>query len=374
MPEMRVKAHMLRDRRVSPEQRSLLLSTSFDFQQGSDFIPDLISFVCNETNPQDGLVYVGLTSYDNDILYTFDPRTSQFRSLGFQAVAERFDVKVHRSLAIDRDGAVYGATACLHWVDQCMESPGGKLFCYQPGGEIEILGIPVPHQYIQTISLDPQRKILYGFTYPYAYFFRFDIPTRQARILAPVSYAPHTGVVDDDGVMWGMYQQINLGEGVPSRPSMLSYDPRSDQLTWHKGTFLPSAYPGDPGNNDCSLNAGDGFLYFGTTAGALVRFDPHSLEFKYLGRPGRGTRLPGLCLGRDGLLYACNGFDYDSHLVAYDREQERFWDFGRIYDPEIDAACFMPHHICEGPDGVFYIGESDNLDRSGYFWECRPER
>ena len=40
-----------------------------------------------------------------------------------------------------------------------------------------------------------------------------------------------------------MYQQINLGEGAPARPDTLSYDPRPDQLTWHKGAFLPSAYP-----------------------------------------------------------------------------------------------------------------------------------
>ena len=125
MPAMTVKAHRLRYCCVSQEQRSLLLSTSFDFQQGSDFIPDLISFVCNEYNPHDGLVYVGLTAYDNDIFYTFDPRTSQFHTLGFKSLAERFDVKVHRSLAIDADGAVYGATACLHWVDQCMASPKG---------------------------------------------------------------------------------------------------------------------------------------------------------------------------------------------------------------------------------------------------------
>ena len=52
--------------------------------------------------------------------------------------------------------------------------------------------------------------------------------------------------------------------------------------------------------------------------------------------------MPGLCLGRDGLIYACTGFDYDAHLVAYNLcERDQFLDFGLIYDPDIDAACFL---------------------------------
>ena len=92
-----------------------------------------ISTVSLAHNPKDGLLYCGFTAYDNDIIATFDMETRTFRSLGFQKIGDRFDVKVHRSLEIGDDGTVYAASACLHDLEQRADAAGGKIFSYDPG-------------------------------------------------------------------------------------------------------------------------------------------------------------------------------------------------------------------------------------------------
>lgn len=378
MASMHVKAHILRDIHTTEEQRQQLFLMSFDEHQKSNhFAVDLISFCCLEYNSFDKLLYCGLTAMDNDIFYTFNPQSHTFRSLNFKAVSERFDVKVHRSLQFDDDGGVYGATACLHGHDQVMEGPGGKLFRYDPKTDrIEILCIPVPHQYIQTLSLDKKRRILYGFTYPYGYFFRFDIDTRQSRILG-LADGEHIPVIDDNGNVWGQWHWLQMhasGQGVLPSLSFFKYNPDEDWVTWYKNVDLPGIYPGDDRCIDGSVNGRDGHLYFGSTAGALVRFDPKNLGSKYLGHPCTSGRMPGLCLGMDGLIYACAGDGGDTHLIAYNRQEDRLIDFGLIYDAELNTSCRRTHHICEGEPGTFYVAETDNLYRSGYLWECVVKR
>jgi hypothetical protein len=44
-------------------------------------------------------------------------------------------------------------------------------------GKYELLSVPVPSNYIQSIRLDPVRRLIYGFTYPSEQMFRYDIET-----------------------------------------------------------------------------------------------------------------------------------------------------------------------------------------------------
>ena len=73
-----------------------------------------------------------MTAFNNDILHVFDPEARRFRSLDYSAIAEEFEIKVHRSLELAADGTIYGASACLHGVDRRREAPGGALFTYTP--------------------------------------------------------------------------------------------------------------------------------------------------------------------------------------------------------------------------------------------------
>lgn len=375
MDALTVRAYCVReDIHLDLETQARLGRWSFDEIQRQPAISrHWISIVCLAHNPHDDLLYCGLTAYDNDIVCTFDMDRKVFRSLGFQRVGERFDVKVHRSLEVDEAGNVYGATACLHDIDQLAESPGGKVFRYDPRQDrFDILAIPVPRQYIQTIALDRSRRIIYGFSYPVTHLFRLDLDTGQSRDLGYTGLDPHSPAFDDRGHLWGTWRQsYGLGHGTPPRASLLHYDPDADRLTWHRGLSLSALYPGDIGYPDSVVNGGDGFLYFGTNVGALVRFDPRTLEVRYLGRPLAAQRLPGLIVGHDGRLFGCGGEHGDTRLFAYDRESGRFSDCGRLADPARGEACRLTHWLSEPRPGLFYVGETDNLARTGYLWECQ---
>jgi len=382
MAAMTVTAHILRDIQLTASDRERLGRYTYDhYQNDPDISRHWISFVCLAYNPSDGLLYCGLTAYDSDVLCTFDPQSGQFRSLGFASVAERFDVKVHRSLEIDEDGVVYGATACLHGYDQRGEAQGGKIFRYDPRQrQIEMLGIPQPPEYIQTITMDRQRRLIYGYTYQVPHLFVFDLTTRQTKDLGVVGRDAHSLVIDDQGHLWGTWlQTYGLGAGQPPRTNLLEYDPERDELIWHSQASLPQLHAGDSGYVDSIVNGGDGWIYIGTTAGALLRFAPLSQGpasgkgpiLEYLGKPLQGERLPGLVVGQDGLIYGCGGCEGDCHLFSYDRHNGRCTDFGQIIDGRRQVACRLTHGLCEVGRGRFYVTETDNMDRSGYLWECR---
>ena len=378
MASMTVKGHMLYEYHVDANEQARFGNLTYDeIQADPDFSHKLISFVCNEYNPVDGRLYLGATAFDNDIFFWFDIDKKEYHSLNFKEVAERFDIKIHRSLCIDDDGVVYGATAGLHGYDQQLEGKGGKVFRYDPRkGKIEILGIPVPHQYIQTIALDKQRKILYGFTYPVQHGFRFDIATGKSKDFGCVANGPHTPVIDDQGNMWATWLQIygfgitTFGLNSPQRCCFMQYHPDTDKSTFHKKLHLPLMFPGDTGGWDSSVNGADGYIYLGSGAGGLFRFDPRILEIKYLGRPTASMRIAGLCVGKDGRIWGSAGSVGDTHLFAYDREPGHITDYGPIWDPELRTSCFYTHWICEPRKGEFYVAETDNMERAAYLWEC----
>ena len=89
-----------------------------------------------------------MTAFDCDLMYSFDPAAATFKNLGYQAVAEKFEIKIHRSLHLCKDGKIVGATACLHREDQREEGQGGRIFIYDPEkGTYDFLPIPVPQDY-----------------------------------------------------------------------------------------------------------------------------------------------------------------------------------------------------------------------------------
>ena len=328
-----------------------------------EFVHTFVAFTTVEYNPDDGLVYCGLTAADMDILWTFDPASKKFASLHYEKMGERFDVKIHRSLILD-DGIIYGATAGLIEPFEYSSAPGGKIFSLNPKTkEIKILSIPVPHDYIQTIALDRKQKILYGFTYPLDQFFRYDIKSNRTTNFGRTGGETHIPAVDDDGNLWG-----NWGCG----PScyILKYNPYENKIHFLRKR-LPKMHTADNGNMDSTLNGNDGYIYIGTCSGALMRLDPKNAEVEYLGKPYPGWRMAGLCLGKDGLIYGAGGESYDTFLFAYDREKKKFIDLGRVYDPEINDACIVVHHITITGDRTIYAAETDNYSRSGFLWECK---
>ena len=348
---LRVRAHVLRDF----AQADAVADPSLAYG---------ISFTSLLYNPNDGLIYCGLTSADGDIFYTFDHKTKAFASLGFQRVADRFDVKIHRSLELDDDGTIYGATAGLHPVPERLDAEGGKLFRYHPAeGKIEVLARPVPRDYIQCIALDRKRKIIYGFTYPVPKFFRYDILTGESHNFDYIGDFPHIPAVDDSGCVWGTYGERHL---------LFKYHPETG-FTWFKHG-LPAQHRWGEAEGfaavDGMMTAEDGFIYLGATDGSLYRLDPATAAVDYLGKPHTSSRLTYLAVGPDGMLYGAAGASYETTMVfRYDRERRTFDVLGRMLDPSINKSCFIVHHVCMTPDFTMYGAETDNPDRAGYLWE-----
>ncbi|MEA2064212.1 MAG: hypothetical protein U9P14_10975, partial [Gemmatimonadota bacterium] len=156
MPEkIEVKAHAITEFQYGDFTKAFDGWTFRNFKEDPRTLNEWIAFTTVLFCPADGLVHCGLTRFNNDILYTFDPESETFHSLDYNSVAEPYEVKIHRSLVLHEDGYIYGATALLHDIDDVSEAPGGKIFRYKPGGKgkIEVLGVPVPGAYIQSLAL-----------------------------------------------------------------------------------------------------------------------------------------------------------------------------------------------------------------------------
>ena len=145
-----------------------------------------ISFDCAVYYPENNHIYMGVTCFDeNRIFMAYDRNAGQFVDLGYHRVAERFDAKFHRSLVRGDNGCLYAAPALLHCPDKYFQAPGASIIQYDPiSGELQKLGIPLPHIYIQSLVIDNQRQKLYSMHLGPEYLTSFDLNTRQTQVLA----------------------------------------------------------------------------------------------------------------------------------------------------------------------------------------------
>lgn len=375
-----VKARVLREMDDNASCRLLHKFTTYEqFLKHDDIRRNGIGFTALLYNTNDGLVYCGLTSYETDILYTFNPKTKEFRSLGFPDTdgVELYDVKVHRSLCLDDDGMIYGATAGLHGVPQYHKAPGGKVFRYDPGKDkIEILAIPMPHEYIQTIVLDSKRKIIYGIgPEPAAHMFRYDIKKNKTKDLGLVFQGAHRPCVDRDGNFWASYQDKLPATNPGHR--LVKYDTDKDEL--HYGPWPDSCNMIAKEAIDDMVLGPDGMIYIGTELnGELLRLNPGTNEMEYLGKPFHNPRMD-VKFGTNGLVYLAVGqgdlyeggyTGRSAGLFTYDIGTGRFDFLGYIFDEQRKEGAVMVHDITVVDEKTVYVAESDNLVRTPYLWEC----
>jgi len=381
----RVRAHILRNRRFNNWKSEVEGRWKFeDLQADEGYRSDWISFDCLAWDKKTRKLYLGLAAVDTDIFYVFEPASAKFSSLGFQRISDPFDVKLHRSLEIDDDGTIYAATALLHDLDRQHEAMGGKLVSYVPAEDrYEILAIPIPPFFIQSILLDRERRIIYGFTYPGEYLFRYDLNTKLCRPLAFIGSGlmmsqPHCASLDQYGRLWSTWGASRAFEyelsSVPIR--ICCYNPDKDKFTWYQHGF-PKIDKADPACIDHMFLASDGFIYAGTVAGGLSRLDPETGNVEYLGKPFPNQRLAGLVEGPDGLIYGAGneGDDRDgegaARMFVFDPKTCQIEDLGRIYDENLKAGAVKVHMLVATEDGTLYAGENDNIYRSSYLWECK---
>ncbi len=314
-----------------------------------------------------GRLYCGTTNFADDLLHAYDPASGTFESMSYAAIGEPYEVKIHRGLCLGGDGCVYGATSCLHGIDQLAKGPGGKLFKFDPAKrKYEVLAVPIPQLYIQTISLDWPRGMIYGMAYPVFEFFAFSLKRRELVYRQYMGSISHIGVVDDEGGYWGTW----LGQG--HSHNLFRYDPAANQVRFFEHGFPTPCrnlmyYLAGP--IDSMLNAGGGWIYVGHESGELYRLDWRSGEVEYLCKPLPGQRLPGLSVGQDGLIFGVGGSDRHTAGFVYDPKSGRCESLGPIRD-EDGAECYRTHDCCLVGDSLF-VGETDNPKRSCYLWDCR---
>jgi len=337
-----------------------------DIRKDPDFRNKYFAFTCLCYHPQQKRLFCGTTNFGNHLLYAFDPQSGQFDDLGYADFGEMYEIKIHRALDLGDDGMLYGATSCLHGVDERLQAPGGKVFRFDPtAGKFECLCIPKPNDYIQTTTLDAKRGMIYGMTYPVFDFFAYSIAKNEVVYRQFMQSITHIGAVDDAGGYWGTW-----GHG----HNFFRYDPGSNAVEFFRHG-LPSGcdslmYAG-AGPIDSMINGGDGYLYIGSEKGELYRLDPKTAEVTYLGRPMVSNRLPGLIVGPDDLLLGVGGDDDNTTVFAYDRGSGAFTILGRVQD-EQGNGCFRPHDM-KMVGNTLYIGETDNPRRTCYLWECELE-
>lgn len=380
---MKVTAHVLANQRFDDWHQKVEGRWSIeDLRADERYRNGWVSFDCLAWDGV-GKMYLGLTAINTDVFWVFDVATGSFNSLHFDRVADKFDAKFHRSLERDTDGSYFVATALLHDNDQQFEAPGGKLMRYEPDADsFELLDIPVEGQYVQSILLDPKRRLIYGFTYPAEHMFVHDLTTQTTRKLAYLGNGrmicqPHNAVLDGGGRVWGTWGENRAFEyGIGQKPiRYFCFDPETSSFKWFD-YGPPKTWTDDTAAIDHMLLGDDGLIYVGTVAGGLSTLDPESGAVDLLGKPFGGSRLAGLVQGRDGYIYGAGNSGQDSdgrgtaRMFRYDTSEKTSQDLGPIFDDRENDGAVRVHMLVEGEDGVFYAGENDNLYRSSYLWRC----
>lgn len=399
-----LKAHVLRDARLEGWHEKIAGRWHYrDLAADPAWRNGWISFDAVTWRPEDGQVYCGLNSIDGDLLYRFDPITERFECLDTRRWTDAFDVKIHRTLLQNPlDGCLYFGTSLLHDVDQQQDAPGGKLVRYDPAtAQFEMLGIPVPKLYIQSIAADFGRGILYGFTYPAEALFAFDLKTRCAEILAYTGNSlffsqPHNPVVDAEGWVWGTYAETRAwDETLSAHPIRLfKYHPEGRRFVWfdrglpRKGDacqLLPdpekpagvasalaeTRHKEDYGFCDSMVFDGARYIYAGTVAGVLCRIDTHTDRVEKVANIMATGRFPALALAEDGTVYGAGGMKGHTQLMRWHPATDRIESFCDLCDPALQDGPARIHELAIDSRHTLYLAENDNHRRSSYLWTAR---
>jgi hypothetical protein len=398
-----VKAHVLRDYRLEGWKEKIEGRWSYqDLRADPAWFKGWISFDAVVWNPHDQQVYCGLNSMDSDLLYRFDPATERFEGMNTRQWADEFDVKIHRTLLLSpKDHSLYFATSLLHDLDQQHAAKGGKLVRFDPHAQsYNLIGVPLPHLYIQSIAADWERGIIYGFTYPAETLFRTDLATGASTLLAYLTNAtmfvqPHNGIVDKDGWLWGTCAETRAwDEAVGCNPVRLfKYHPEGNRFVWFnhglsrredkiqllndppKPRGVSSAmgetrHKEDFGFCDSMAYDGERYIYAGTTAGVLCRIDVQSGSVEKIATVTATGRFPALIL-KDHILYGAGGMKGSTQLIRWDTRSDHMDGYTDLRDPQTGECPARIHDIAVDDDHRIYLGENDNHERSSYLWTVR---
>lgn len=366
-------------------------------------IPENSSAVTSLVTAHNGKIYGGTTG-EESWLFVFDPEINKVRHLGKVPGQE----SIHHSLVEDKDGFIYlgtgrnmfeeiilskggmGADSAVDkslWEDiknHFISYPGGHVYRYNPGkndqkvklpdmqSELEDLGIPLAHNSIYALTINPKVDEIYGVTYPDGHFFVYFISSKKFTDLGPVDdkivfHGPErywrslcrSLVCDNSGRVY-----FSSTNGI-----LKFYDPgtRTIESTGLKipGDYYYLQFYEDYTVVDYFAKASSGLIYGGTSDGYLFIFDPIGMKLTNLGKMRASRRLRCMSVGLDGKVYImagersssrpCQFYSYnpsyggyeDLGLLIVDRSPYYYWR-GQQFDA-----------MTTGKDGTIFIGESE---------------
>lgn len=230
---------------------------------------------------------------------------------------------------------------------------GGHLFLFNTRtGELEDLGVVSRGQGIHSLTVDQQRRILYGVTYPAGHLFSYDLDSRNIRnygeIMTPwrvkdlgrVSWrgVPKVLMIDDAGTVYfsTYYREEATSSVIQEGPSAFStYSTKEggriyrlaygDEKPVYTGANIPvqtgmDSNPLYENGIGSAIRARDGGFWAGTiNDGFLFKFHPSTSTVINKGKPFQYWNLKSMTYGGDGRLYMLGGRDYDNTwLLCYD--------------------------------------------------------
>jgi len=395
-----VSAHVLRNTSLSGWKEKIAGRWNYsDLAADAEWFHGWISFDAVTYNPDDRMIYCGMNSFDGDLLYRFDPAAARFECLQTRQWADKYDVKIHRTILHNPlDRCLYFATSMLHDMDLQQAARGGKLVRFNPStGAYDQIAVPADRLYIQSIAADWPRGQIYSFTYPAEAVYRTHLQSRESKLVAYIGNAimfaqPHNAVVDRHGWLWGTWAETRAWDEAtgPAPIRLFKYHCEEDRLVFFehglarwdsKGGLIenPTAQESvtsalgetrhrqDFGFCDSMAYDGDRYIYAGTVAGVLCRIDIESAKVDKIANAITSGRFPALGL-RDGVLYGAGGMHGRTQIVRWRTGSDRIECFTDLLDAGLNERPARLHELAIDHNHRLYLGENDNHARSSYLW------
>jgi hypothetical protein len=349
-----------------------------------------------------GYIY-GATSGKESYMFLYDRHINKVRPLGKLPNTSG----VHHTMVQDNNGYIYlgtglnlldeipltrdfpgGHRAIEHqlWIDIKAyhdKFPGGRILRYNParGDEgvyleespaiVDDLGLILAKNSIYALTIDNQKDVLYGITYPDAHFFSFDINTRRSQDYGPMldtlvfsgperswRSLPRALLVLEDGRV--------LTSGIEGYLTI--FDPTTGKFdyTRHRipGEYWESwNYIGYPVIEQL-IQGDDNQVWGSTSDGFIFRLDLETMNMYNLGKPRITRRIRGMTLGLDDNLYILAGeIDEPVKLFTYNtKTRDGFLNYSYLSvdrSPYYQKRGYQFEAITVGKDNSIFIGESD---------------
>lgn len=401
--KLNVTAHILRDEKLDNWRDHIVGRWTYrELSRDPKWAHGWISFDAVAFDPASRKIFCGLNSLDGDLLYSFDCRTNRFEGLQTQSWTDRFDVKIHRTiLSNPNDRCLYFGTSMLHDMDEQQVAKGGKLVRFDPAKRaFDIVAVPAPRLYLQSMAADWERNLIYSFTYPAEAVYKTNLYSGESELVAYLGNSilfaqPHNAVVDKNGWLWGTCAETRAwDEAFGLQPiRIFKYHPEGDRLVvWDRGlsrwndreqllsddtdmdeltsVLAETRHKQDFGFCDSMAYDGERYIYAGTVAGVLCRIDTFTDKVEKVANVISSGRFPALAI-KSGVLYGAGGMHGRTQLIRWKIHEKSIDRYTELIDERTGERPARVHELAVDEQGHVYLGENDNHERSSYLWSVR---